>query len=93
LENLSRDTFFLTQVAIVMALEKMALPQALSILRSLADHTTDGRVRLLAEEAIVRVQSNLGTEKGMEALRSDLDTLRTENQDLRSRLESLEARL
>jgi len=92
LENLSRDTFFLTQVAVVTALEKIALPKALSILRSLADHTTDGRVRLLAEEAIVRGQSNLGVEKGMESLRSDLDTLRTENQDLRSRLESLEAR-
>ena len=92
LETLSRDTFFLTQVAVVMALEKIALPKAMYLLYSLADHTTDGRVRLLAEEAILRVQSNLGTDKSIQTLREDVDELRKENQTLRSRLEGLEAR-
>ncbi|MFZ9737703.1 MAG: M1 family aminopeptidase [Prochlorotrichaceae cyanobacterium] len=93
LEILSRETFFLTQVAVVVALEKIAQPRAIAILHSLADQTTDGRVRLIAEEAIGTVQANLGSTKGIQTLRDDLETLRKENQELRSRLEEVEARL
>jgi aminopeptidase N len=89
---LSQETFFLTQVAVVIALEKIEHPRAIAILHALGDQTTDGRVRLLAEEAIGTVQANLGNQKGIQTLRDDLETLRKENQELRSRLEGLEAR-
>jgi len=92
LETLSQETFFLTQVAVVIALEKIDHPRAIAILHGLGDQTRDGRVRLLAEEAIGTVQANLGTQKGIQTLRDDLETLRKENQELRSRLEGLEAR-
>ena len=92
LETLSQETFFLTQVAVVVALEKINHPRAIAILHRLGDQTTDGRVRLLAEEAIGTVQGNLGNQKGIQSLRDDLETLRKENQELRSRLEGLEAR-
>lgn len=92
LETLSQETFFLTQVAVVVALEKIDHPRAIAILQSLGDQTTDGRVRLLSEEAIGKVQMNLGSQKGIQTLRDDLETLRKENQELRSRLEGLEAR-
>lgn len=92
LEELSRESFFLTQVSVVGALGQMETVRAIAILQSLADHTPDGRVRRIAEEAVPRVQKKLGADKAVKQLREELDQLKKDNQDLRSRLESLEAK-
>jgi len=92
LKQLSRETFFLTQVAVVNALGQMETPKAIGLLSSVADQTPDGRVRRLAEEAVQKVQKNAGTDKAVKQLRDELDQLKKENQDLRSRLENLEAK-
>jgi aminopeptidase N len=92
LETLAAETFFLTQVAVVTALGQMQNAGAIEILASLADQTTDGRVRRIAEEAIAKVQKNLGTDKTLKQMREDLDRLKQENQDLKSRLSKLEAK-
>lgn len=92
LDLLSRETFFLTQVSVVAALGSMDTPRAISVLQSLADHTPDGRVRRRAEEAVQRVQKNVGKDKAVEQLRQELDELKKANQELKSRLETLEAK-
>ncbi|MBW4522871.1 MAG: M1 family metallopeptidase [Scytolyngbya sp. HA4215-MV1] len=92
LKALSRETFFLTQVAVANALGQMETAKAIGILQSLADQTPDGRVRRIAEEAIQRVQKNAGADQAVKQLREELDQLKQENQELRSRLESLEAK-
>lgn len=92
LEELSRETFFLTQVSVVSALGHMETPKAIGILQALADQTPDGRVRRIAEEAIQKVQKNVGSDKAVKKLREELDQLKKENQELKSRLEKLEAR-
>ncbi|MBE9177540.1 M1 family metallopeptidase [Oculatella sp. LEGE 06141] len=92
LEELSNETFFLTQVAVVVALGQMETPSAIAILQSLADQTPDGRVRRIAEEAIQRVQKAIGSDKAVKKLQEEVDQLKKDNQELRSRLESLEAR-
>lgn len=92
LTELSREGFFLTQVSVVSALGQMETPKAIAVLRSLADSTPDGRVRRRAEEAIQKVQSNVGADKAMKQLRDEMDRLKQENQELRSRLEKLEAK-
>ena len=92
LEELSRETFFLTQVAVVAALGQMETPKAIGILSSLADQTPDGRVRRMAEEAMQRVQKNAGTDQAVKQLREELDQLKKANQELKSRLENLEAK-
>ncbi|GAC1500430.1 MAG: hypothetical protein NVS2B14_13420 [Chamaesiphon sp.] len=92
LQELSRETFFLTQVSVVAALGQMETPKAIPILRSLADQTPDGRVRRIAEEAIENVQKNSGSERAVQQLREELDQLKKENQELKSRLENLEAK-
>lgn len=92
LETLAAETFFLTQVAVATALGQMQTPGAIDILESLADQTPDGRVRRIAEEAIAKVQKNLGADKTLKQLRDDLDRLKQENQDLKSRLAKLEAK-
>ncbi|MBW4630541.1 MAG: M1 family metallopeptidase [Iphinoe sp. HA4291-MV1] len=92
LTEISTETFFLTQIAVVTALGQMEIPKAIGILQALADQTPDGRVRRYAEEEISKVQNNIGSENALRQLRSELDQLRQQNQELRSRLENLEAR-
>jgi aminopeptidase N len=49
-------------------------------------------VRRIAEEAIATVQSRVGSDQAVKQLREDFDQLKKENQELKSRLESLEAK-
>ncbi|MGL5062132.1 MAG: M1 family aminopeptidase, partial [Microcoleus sp.] len=88
LTELSKETFFLTQVSVVVALGQMETRKAMRILRSLADRTPDGRVRRMADEAVQRVQRNVGSDAAVKQLREELDEVKKENQDLRSRLEN-----
>ncbi|MEH1818075.1 MAG: M1 family metallopeptidase [Nostoc sp.] len=92
LTELAKETFFLTQVAVAAALGQMETPKAVGILRSLVEQTADGRVRRSAEEEISKVQKNIGSEKTLRQLREDFDQLKQQNQELRSRLENLEAK-
>lgn len=92
LSQLSRETFFLTQVAVIAALGQMETPKAMSIARSLAQQSPDGRVKRIAEETISKIQKNIGSDKAVQQLRQELDQLKNENQELRSRLENLEAK-
>ena len=91
LEELSTETFFLTQVSVVMALGQMETIKAVSILQTLVDQTPDGRVRRRAEEAIQKVRKAAGSDQAVKKLQSEFDQLKKDNQDLRSRLEALEA--
>ena len=92
LSELSGETFFLTQVAVVVALGQMETPKAIEILQSLAEQTPDGRVRRMAEEAVTKVQKKIGSDKALKQLRNELQELKKQNQELRSRLETLEAK-
>ncbi|MBH8554208.1 M1 family metallopeptidase [Nostocaceae cyanobacterium CENA357] len=92
LAELAKETFFLTQIAVVAALGQMETPKAMGILRSLADQTPDGRVRRYADESIANVQKNVGTESALRLLREELNQLKQQNQELVSRLENLEAK-
>ncbi|MBE9197623.1 MULTISPECIES: M1 family metallopeptidase [unclassified Nodularia (in: cyanobacteria)] len=92
LAELAKETFFLTQVAVVIALGQMETRKAMGILRSLADQTPDGRVRRYAEEEISKVQKNVGTDNALRQMREELDQIKQQNQELKSRLEGLEAK-
>ncbi|MEA5579165.1 M1 family metallopeptidase [Anabaena sp. UHCC 0451] len=92
LAEIAKETFFLTQVAVVTALGQMETPKAIGILQALANQTADGRVRRYAEEEINKVQNNIGTEKSLLQMREELNQLKQQNQELKSRLENLEAK-
>ena len=92
LDAISQESFFLTQVAVTTALGQMETPKAINILQGLADRTPDGRVKRKAEEAIKKVQKKLGSDKGIQELRDELEKLKQENQELQSRLANLEAK-
>ena len=92
LKVVSQETFFLTQVATVAALGQIDNAGAIGVLRSLSDSTPDGRVRRAADEAIQRVQKAIGKDAGLKQLREELDQVRKDNQELKSRLEAIEAK-
>jgi aminopeptidase N len=92
LGELAKETFFLTQVAVSVSLGQIENRKAIAILRALANQTPDGRVRRIAEESIQKVQKNVGSDEAVKQLREDLDQVKKENQELRSRLENLEAK-
>jgi aminopeptidase N len=92
LEAISKESFFLTQVSVSSALGQMETPKAIGILQSLAEQTPDGRVRRIAEEAVERVQKKLGSDKAIKEIRDELEKIKQENQDLKSRLTELEAK-
>jgi aminopeptidase N len=92
LDAIAHEGFFLTQVSAVAALGSLETGRAIAILQSLADHTPDGRVRRRAQEAVQQVQKAIGKDKAVEKLRQELDELKKSNQELKSRLETLEAK-
>ena len=91
LEAIAGESFFLTQVAVVSALGQMQTASAITILNELAAQTPDGRVRRRAEEAVSKVEKNLGADKAVKELRQEIDKLKETNRDLVSRLAKLEA--
>ena len=92
LSELSRESFFLTQVSVVNALSQMETAKAISVLQSLSNQTPDGRVKRIADEGVQKVQQKIGSDKGMKQLREELEEVKKTNQDLKSRLENLEAK-
>jgi aminopeptidase N len=92
LAELSRESFFLTQVSVVNALSQMETVRAIAILQSLATHSPDGRVKRMADEGVQKVQQKIGTDKAMKQLREELEEVKKTNQELKSRLETLEAK-
>ncbi|MGF1673362.1 MAG: M1 family aminopeptidase [Rivularia sp. (in: cyanobacteria)] len=92
LTQLSQETFFLTQVAVASSLGQMETKKAIGILRTLAEQTPDGRVRRYAEEEIEQVVKKTASDGAVNDLRSQLEQLKEQNQQLRSRLENLEAK-
>jgi aminopeptidase N len=92
LSELSRESFFLTQVSVVNALSQMETAKAISVLQALATHSPDGRVKRIADEGVQKVQQKIGSDQGMKQLREELEEVKKTNQDLKSRLENLEAK-
>ncbi len=91
LQDIAKEDLFLTQMSVLAALGMMETPKAIGVLNDLAESTLDGRVRRRAEEAVQKVQKNLGSEKALKQVRDELEKLKKQNQDLKSRLETLEA--
>lgn len=90
LRELSRETFFLTEVSTVNALGQLNTTKAIPVLQQL--ESSDGRVERMVSEAIARVQKKAGSDSSLKDLRNELETLKKTNQDLVSRLEQLEAK-
>ena len=92
LAELSRESFFLTQVSVVGALSQMATVKAIGVLQGLATQSPDGRVKRMADEGVQKVQKKIGSDVAVKQLREELEEVKKTNQELKSRLENLEAK-
>lgn len=89
---LAQEDFFLTQMAVIGALRQMETPGAIGLLSTMMEQTLDGRSKRSAEEAIAAVEGRLGDRQAVKGLQDEVKQLKQQNQDLRSRLEALEAK-
>jgi aminopeptidase N len=92
LEVIALEPFFLTQVSIVIALGQIDSAGAIRILQSLSNQTPDGRVKRMADEAVTKVQAAIGSDASIKQLREELEELKKNNQEMKSRLEAIEAK-
>jgi aminopeptidase N len=92
LAELARETFFLTQVSVVNALSQMSTVKAIGVLQGLASQSPDGRVKRIADEGVQKVQKKIGADGAVKQLREELEEVKKTNQELKSRLENLEAK-
>jgi aminopeptidase N len=92
LAELSCESFFLTQVSVVNALSQMETVKAIGVLQGLANQSPDGRVKRMADEGVQKVQKKIGSDKAVKQLREELEEVKKTNQELKSRLENLEAK-
>lgn len=92
LEIIARESFFLTQVSVVIALGQIDSSGAIRILQSLSNQTPDGRVKRMADEAVTRVQGAIGSDASIKQLREELEDLKKNNQEMKSRLEAIEVK-
>jgi aminopeptidase N len=92
LAELARESFFLTQVSVVNALSQMSTVKAIGVLQGLAAHSPDGRVKRIADEGVQKVQKKIGTDGAVKQLREELEEVKKTNQELKGRLENLEAK-
>ncbi|GAB4217605.1 MAG: M1 family metallopeptidase [Synechococcales cyanobacterium] len=90
LKALAQERSFQMQMAVVAALGSLSTAKAIPILESLRG--ADGRLHRAVSEAVKRVQGRLGTDVSLKALQKEVDSLKQKNQELLSRLESLEAK-
>lgn len=91
LADLAQEQLYLTQVAVTSALGQMRHPEAAAILTNLATQSPDGRIKRIATEAKNKVKQKMGSDQALQDLRQEIDKLKQENQDLKSRLAKLEA--
>lgn len=92
LAELACESFFLTQVAVVGALSQMETVKAIGVLQGLANQSPDGRVKRMADEGVQKVQQKIGTDRAVKQLREELEEVKKTNQELKGRLENLEAK-
>ncbi len=92
LEILAKESLFRTQAAVVIALGQVESQGAISLLQTLSEQASDGRIKRMATEAGQRVQKAIGKDEGLKQLREEFDQLKKENQTLKSRLEVIEAK-
>jgi len=92
LEAIAREPQFTTQMTVIASLGMMEDVGAVTVLQGIADHIDDGRVRRRAEETIKKVQKKVAKDQAIAKLQQDFEALKKSNQDLKSRLEELEAK-
>jgi aminopeptidase N len=92
LADIAKEGFFLTRLATISALKSLQSPKALALLQQIASNDPDGRVERTALEAIEALRASVGQSEEVKKLREAMEELQKNNQELKSRLDILEAK-
>ncbi len=92
LAEIAKESFFLTRLATISALEALKSPEALALLQEIAHNDPDGRVERVALEAIENLRAAVSQGEEIKKLRETLEDVQKTNQELKGRLEVLEAK-
>ena len=93
LASVRADPNVLVQLALIGALERVAVPEGIPTLQHLGAHGADGRVKRRSQEAVLGIRRGLDRNAAIGQLRDDVETLRAAQGGLRARLDKTEARL
>ncbi len=92
LADIAKEGFFLTRLATISALKSLQSPKALALLQQIASNDPDGRVERTALEAIESLRASVAQSGEVKKLREAIEELQKNNQELKSRLDMLEAK-
>ncbi len=92
LADMAKEGFFLTRLATISALKSLQSPKALALLQQIASNDPDGRVERTALEAIESLRASVSQSGEVKKLREAMEELQKNNQELKSRLDILEAK-
>jgi aminopeptidase N len=93
IERTLREPYFFAQLSAIGALGSLGRSQALPALRRVETADVDGRLQRAAREASEAIVSGTSLPEPWRALRGQVEQLRIENRDLRSRLAEVEAKV
>jgi len=88
-KELLSDQNIVLQMSLVGTLEQMRTPLAIELLASIKNQAIDTRVIRDAEVAISTVQKNLPAEKSFAQIRTELEEIKKQNQELKSQIEEV----
>jgi aminopeptidase N len=92
LADIAKEGFFLTRLATIAALKSLQSPKALALLQQIASNDPDGRVERTALEALEALRASVAQGEEVKKLREAVEELHKNNQELKSRLDVLEAK-
>ncbi len=92
LDQISKENDFYMEIAVSYACLAIESIKVLPILEHIKKHSDDPRSSRIAEEIIPIVMKNAGPTKSIQEIKEELEKVNKTNQDLKSRLELLEAK-
>jgi len=92
LNQIATEDNFYMEMAVCMAAASLETTAIIPTLEHIKSHSSDEHNLRLAEETIPKVLKNVGSDKSIQEVKEELDKVKKVNQDLKSRLELLEAK-
>ena len=92
LNQISMEDNYYMEMSVCFAAAALETTAIIPALEHIKNHSSDDHNVRLAEETIPKVLKNVGSDKSIQEIKEELDKVKKVNQELKSRLELLEAK-
>jgi aminopeptidase N len=92
LDEASKDSYISSERVVIVSLSQIDSPKVIPILNRIATKTLYGRIKNLAQETARKKQADQGAEKSINQIKEELELIRKDNRELKSKLEEIVAR-